>query len=78
MARSTDARLADRGDALFVAAKVSQPPICPLALRAIVYAPDGRRGEVIGFYRRSAVSALVRFTSGECAEFLVSELVLST
>jgi hypothetical protein len=35
-----------------------------------VSVPDGRIGEVIGFYRRIHESVLVRFPSGESDEFL--------
>jgi hypothetical protein len=35
-----------------------------------VSVPDGRIGEVIGFYRRIHESLLVRFPSGESDEFL--------
>jgi hypothetical protein len=32
--------------------------------------PDGRIGEVIGFYRRKDESVVVRFPSGESDQFL--------
>ncbi|MGZ4415454.1 MAG: hypothetical protein ACXVRZ_13930 [Gaiellaceae bacterium] len=32
--------------------------------------PDGRVGEVIGFYRRKDESVIVRFSSGESDQFL--------
>jgi hypothetical protein len=34
-----------------------------------VSVPDGRVGEVIGFYRRSYETVLVRFADGDSAEF---------
>ena len=37
-----------------------------------VCVPDGRIGVVVGFYRREDPSVLVRFSSGECAEFLAA------
>ena len=35
-----------------------------------VCVPDGRIGEVIGFYRRKDESVVVRFPSGESDQFL--------
>lgn len=52
-------------------------------LRAEAYAPalhdrvhisDGRAGEVIGFYRRTAESVLVHLQSGESVEALVTDV----
>jgi hypothetical protein len=40
-----------------------------------VSVPDGRNGEVIGFYRRENDSVLVRFASGESAEFLTPDVL---
>ena len=37
---------------------------------------DGRVGDVIGFYARVFESVLVRFSSGECDEFLVQDVAL--
>ena len=37
-----------------------------------VCVPDGRIGVVVGFYRREDPSVLVRFSSGESAEFLTA------
>jgi hypothetical protein len=39
-----------------------------------VCVPDGRIGEVIGFYRRQAESVVVLFSSGGSDEFLTSEV----
>ena len=39
-----------------------------------VRVPDGRVGEVIGFYRRKDESVLVRFSSGESDEFLTPDV----
>jgi hypothetical protein len=36
---------------------------------------DGRLGEVIGFYRRENASVLVRFASGDSAEFFTPDVV---
>ena len=44
--------------------------------RSRVRVPDGRIGKVIGFYRRENDSVLVRFGSGETAEFLTPEVEL--
>ena len=43
---------------------VPRPP-----LRAQVRVPDGREGDVLGFYSRERESILVVFPSGDCAEF---------
>jgi hypothetical protein len=39
-----------------------------------VRVPDGRIGEVIGFYRRQDESVLVLFASGRADEFLTSDV----
>jgi hypothetical protein len=44
------------------------------ALHDRVRIPDGRAGEVIGFYRRTAESALVQLESGESIEVLVTDV----
>jgi hypothetical protein len=55
----------------------------PRHIRTEVYAPalhdrvsmsDGRAGEIIGFYRRTAESVLVRMQSGECLEDLATNV----
>jgi hypothetical protein len=38
--------------------------------------PDGRIGEVIGFYRRQHESVVVLFASGRSDEFLTSDVKL--
>jgi hypothetical protein len=44
------------------------------ALHDRVCIPDGREGEVIGFYRRAAESVLVRLQSGESVEAFVTDV----
>ena len=39
-----------------------------------VRVPDGRIGEVIGFYRRQHESVVVLFSSGRSAEFLTADV----
>jgi hypothetical protein len=39
-----------------------------------VRVPDGRVGEVIGFYRREYESVVVLFATGVSSEFLTSEV----
>ncbi len=39
-----------------------------------VCVPDGRIGEVIGFYRRDEESVLVSFSLGAAVEFLTTEV----
>jgi hypothetical protein len=39
-----------------------------------VRVPDGRVGEVIGFYRRQAESVVVLFASGLADEFLTTDV----
>ena len=39
-----------------------------------VRVPDGRIGEVIGFYRRQDESVVVLFSSGRSDEFLTSDV----
>lgn len=43
-----------------------------------VRVPDGRVGEVIGFYRREQESVVVQFPSGGSSEFLTSEVERSS
>ena len=43
-----------------------------------VRVPDGRLGEVIGFYRREQESVLVQFASGGSSEFLASDVERSS
>ena len=52
-----------------LATEVNRP-----ALRAHVRVPDGREGDVIGFYRRDDESVLVLFSSGDSHEFLVADV----
>jgi hypothetical protein len=42
--------------------------------RDSVRVPDGRIGEVIGFYRREYESVVVLFSSGRSSEFLTSDV----
>jgi hypothetical protein len=42
--------------------------------RDSVRVPDGRVGEVIGFYRRELESVVVLFATGVSSEFLMSEV----
>jgi hypothetical protein len=42
-----------------------------------VRVPDGRIGEVIGFYRREYETVVVLFASGASDEFLAADLTLS-
>ncbi|HEX7581685.1 MAG TPA: hypothetical protein VF321_01240 [Gaiellaceae bacterium] len=44
------------------------------ALHDHVRVPDGREGDVIGFYRRDDESVLVLFSSGESGEFLAPDV----
>ena len=55
---------------------VSHPDVRPEAIetRDNVRVPDGRTGEVIGFYRRELESVVVLFASGRSSEFLMSEV----
>ena len=43
-----------------------------------VRVPDGRVGEVIGFYRREYESVVVLFPCGRSAEYLISDVRLSS
>ena len=54
------------------------PPLerSPVAFGDRVRVPDGRTGEVIGFYRRESDSVLVRFGPGDSAEFRTPEVEL--
>ena len=45
-----------------------------VALHDLVGVPGGREGEVIGFYRREYDSVVVRFATGDSAEFLTTEV----
>jgi hypothetical protein len=52
-------------------------PVTDTALLAIgdhVRTPDGRIGEVIGFYLRESESVLLKFTSCGCQEFPVASV----
>lgn len=40
-----------------------------LTVRDRVSVPDGRDGQVIGFYMRDPESVLVMFSEGQCEEF---------
>jgi hypothetical protein len=40
----------------------------------LVRVPDGRVGEVIGFYRRELETVLVQFASGASLEFLTADV----
>jgi hypothetical protein len=55
------------------------PPVDDLSkvlpMLARVRVPDGRIGEVIGFYQRPGPTVLVRLESGEIAEFRAVEVV---
>ena len=46
-----------------------------LPMLARVRVPDGRIGEVIGFYQRPGPTVLVRLAPGEIAEFRAVEVV---
>lgn len=47
-----------------------------LSCQCSVRVPDGRVGTVVGYYRRTAESVLVRFAAtGSCEEFLASVVV---
>lgn len=46
----------------------------PVSCRDRVRVPDGRIGEVIGFYRRTDELALVRFPCGRSDRFLATEV----
>jgi hypothetical protein len=48
----------------------------PIDAHDHVRVPDGRVGEVIGFYRRQLESIVVLFPSGISAEFSRSDLTL--
>ena len=58
-----------------VGAPASPLEVYPPALHDRVRVPNGREGEVIGFYRRKDESVLVLFSPGESDEFLMSDLV---
>ena len=44
------------------------------ALHDRVRVPDGREGEVIGFYRRKDESVVVRFSPNEFDQFLMPDV----
>jgi hypothetical protein len=46
----------------------------PIDAHDRVRVPDGRVGEVIGFYRRQNESVVVLFSSGSSGEFLTSDV----
>jgi len=46
----------------------------PIEAHDRVRVPDGRVGEVIGFYRRQHESVVVLFSSGGSAEFLTRDV----
>jgi hypothetical protein len=54
----------------------AHPLVRPEAIEArdSVRVPDGRIGEVIGFYRREHESVVVLFACGRSSEFLTSEV----
>jgi hypothetical protein len=58
-------------------AQRTQSVVRPEAIEAhdSVRVPDGRIGEVVGFYRREVESVLVQFAPGDSGEFLASEVV---
>jgi hypothetical protein len=45
-----------------------------LECRDLVRVPDGRIGEIVGFYRRPVEAVVVGFPSGASAEFDISEI----
>jgi hypothetical protein len=55
----------------------ANPLIAPETIDAHdrVRVPDGRVGEVIGFYRRQHETVVVLFSSGSSDEFLTSDVV---
>jgi hypothetical protein len=59
-----------------VAAATAARLLVPEAIDAQdrVRVPDGRVGEVIGFYRRQEESVVVQFPSGASGEFLTSDV----
>ncbi len=50
----------------------------PIDAHDLVRVPDGRIGEVIGFYRRQDESVLVLFSCGSSDEFLTSSVTHCT
>ena len=54
----------------------SHPLLTPTAidLQDRVRVPDGRTGEVIGFYRREAEAVIVLFPRGDSEEFPFTDL----
>ena len=60
--------------------RLAQHPLLaqePIDTRDRVRVPDGRIGEVIGFYRRQVETVLVQFSSGGSAEFPTSDVTHS-
>ncbi len=70
---------AQRKDA--VAATTALPPLIPvdreIGFHDRVRVPDGRTGNVIGFYRTATETALVLLDAGESRQFVLSELALA-
>jgi hypothetical protein len=60
----------DRGDNVRVSLLEVHWPV----LHDRVLAPNGREGEVIGFYRRADEAVLVSFSSGEPGVFLTADV----
>lgn len=57
------------------------PPVCQAPRRRIdlndrVAVPDGRVGNVIGFYCRDVETVVVRFGPGDSVEYTASDLVV--
>ena len=54
----------------------AHPLLVPAAidLQDRVRVPDGRTGEVIGFYRREAESVIVLFPRGDSAEYPLADV----
>jgi hypothetical protein len=50
------------------------PDLSRVAYHDRVSVPDGRIGEVVGFYRRKDESVLVSFAAGTAAEFLLRDV----
>jgi hypothetical protein len=48
-----------------------------IRFRDQVRVPDGRTGDVVGFYRTKTEMALVVLVTGEARKFVLSELELS-
>jgi hypothetical protein len=67
---------AQEGDDMAAATAFPQPTRVDVRCRDRVRVPDGRAGEVVGFYRTRCEMALVRFEDGETRKFVLSELQL--